>query len=166
MREKSPNQRVTMFLIQCDGTYMDGWSYVRDIHGGVSNLSMESTAALLGTVVEKWSLPILVNKGRKNITPDLAVYNKDGNYRLIMKDPPHDCKGWEGCSDPSCVNCCPSPDRQSNDEQPELDLRTAAIAREQAGALRAKACLCDTETYPEFWVPMILTMVSLSLIIW
>lgn len=86
-------------MVKADGTYMDDWDYLRDIHGGVCNLAMETVAALLGVELEMVSDPypdclcpdgpkpaaILTNKSWKRVGPGLAVYNHQGNYRLIMQ---------------------------------------------------------------------------------
>ena len=87
-------------FVQADGNRMDnGEEYLRDVHGGVSNLGMETVAMLLGIDLPAgvgWrdgfkvlGRPILMNKCWKKVGTNiagrgLAVYNKDGNYRMIL----------------------------------------------------------------------------------
>ncbi len=77
--------------IEADGTYAteNGWKYARDLHGGVSNLDMPTVATLLGVEAQKGVLGyvhILNNKCWKQISDTAAVYNHNGNYRLVVRD--------------------------------------------------------------------------------
>lgn len=86
-------------VIVADGTYATdkggGWEYARDLHGGVSNLDMPTVAALLGVTAEKAVAMngekgeyehILNNKCWKRIGETAAIYNHNGNYRLVVSN--------------------------------------------------------------------------------
>ncbi len=68
-----------------------GWTYVRDTHGHVSNISRDDAAYICGLNPETMTFGgdghWLDNKCFKLIpgNDNLAVYNKNGNYRLIRK---------------------------------------------------------------------------------
>lgn len=93
--------------IEADGTYATGvdggWTYARDVHGGVSNLDIPTVASLLGVVPQKggplgieeshpsgrqpsgdegWK-HILNNKCWKRISDTSAMYRHNDHYRLV-----------------------------------------------------------------------------------
>jgi hypothetical protein len=79
--------------IKADGTYAQdhGWQYARDTHGGVSNMSLATVSLLLGVELEQDSQgkvkQVLNNKCFKLINERAAIYNHNGNYRLMVKPP-------------------------------------------------------------------------------
>lgn len=73
--------------IEADGTYplKDGWEYARDYHGGIANLSADTVIMLLGVSPTPFAGEVLANKSYKCIGDNVAVYNYEGKYRIIMR---------------------------------------------------------------------------------